>query len=152
MEHTIEEKKQKLIINCPGDALKISVDPKLMRIIIQNLVSNAVKYTPEGGTITVGLKYNKKDEKNTYVITVSDSGYGIPKNQQSNIFEKLFRADNVRAMDAEGTGLGLYIIKAILDEAGGKISFKSTENKGTTFTVVLPKDGMKQKTGTKKIS
>jgi signal transduction histidine kinase len=86
------------------------------------------------------------------LITVSDTGYGIPQGQKDKIFTKLFRADNVRAKDTEGTGLGLYIVKAIVDQAGGSISFDSVEDKGTTFYIRLPLIGMKKKEGTKGLS
>jgi signal transduction histidine kinase len=82
-------------------------------------------------------------------IVIEDTGFGIPKNQQDKIFSKLFRADNVREQDTEGTGLGLYIVKAIIDHSGGNIWFESEENKGTTFYVTLPLGGMKKKEGTK---
>ena len=122
-----------------------------MRVIIQNLISNAIKYTPISGIITVTISYHPNNINSAFRINVADSGYGIPSNQKDKIFTKLFRADNIREMDTEGTGLGLYIVKSILDEAGGKISFNSVENKGTTFTVTLPKSGMKQKSGNKTI-
>ena len=122
-----------------------SGDPKLLRIILQNFLTNSVKYTAEGGQITVEVA---KREANLY-IRVSDNGYGIPKHQQAKIFEKLFRADNVRQRDTEGTGLGMYIVKAIVEESGGKITFESEEDKGTTFHVYLPIGGMPKKTGTK---
>ena len=80
---------------------------------------------------------------------VSDTGYGIPEAQQEKIFTKLFRADNVREKDTDGTGLGLYIVKAIVGHSGGEIWFTSQENKGTTFYVTLPLTGMKKKEGTK---
>jgi len=152
MGHTITEKKQKFINSCSTNDPKINADPKLMRVIMQNLISNAIKYSPEGSNISVSMTYNPKNPASTYNIKVSDNGYGIPNNQKDKIFTKLFRADNIRAMDTEGTGLGLYIVKSILDEAGGKISFDSIENKGTTFTVSLPEVGMKQKSGTKSIN
>jgi PAS domain S-box-containing protein len=125
----------------------INTDPKLLRIIFQNLLSNAVKYTPERGRITVNLN---KDTKNL-LISVSDNGYGIPDNQKSKIFSKLFRADNAREKDTEGTGLGLYIIKSILDNTQGNVRFESQENKGTTFFVETPLNGMSKKEGTKSI-
>ena len=84
-------------------------------------------------------------------ITVTDTGIGIPRFQQDKIFTKLFRADNVMIADTEGTGLGLYIVKSILDEINGKISFKSEQNKGTTFRVIIPFKGMEKRSGTKKI-
>ena len=83
------------------------------------------------------------------MITVADDGYGIPKNQQSKIFTKMFRADNVQELDTDGTGLGLYIIKSVVEHSGGKIWFESEENKGTTFYVTIPLKGMSKKEGTK---
>lgn len=151
MEHSIKEKNQKLLNLCPVTCPELKADPKLIRIVIQNLLSNAIKYTPKGGKISVTVQYQPKKPKETFVIKVSDTGYGIPLSQQDKIFTKLFRADNVRTKDTEGTGLGLYIIKSIMDEAGGKISFVSKENKGTTFIVTLPATGMKKKVGTKSI-
>lgn len=126
----------------------ISTDAKLMRMVIENLLTNAVKYTPEEGSVTIRVK-----KKNTrrFIIEVQDTGYGIPKDQQAKIFTKLFRADNVRESDTDGTGLGLYLTKSIVDYAKGKISFTSKEGKGTTFTVELPFSGMKSKQGSKKI-
>ena len=123
----------------------MDVDPKLTRVIFQNLLSNAVKYTPANGTIAVSIE--RKDPN--VLITVADTGYGIPASVHQKIFTKLFRADNARERDAEGTGLGLYIVKSILDESGGMVWFDSAENKGTTFYVTLPLAGMKKREGVK---
>jgi PAS domain S-box-containing protein len=125
----------------------IQADPKLVRIIFQNLLSNSIKYTPEKGTVSLSIE---RDEKNL-LVEVADTGYGIPKNEQPRIFEKLFRAENIREKDTEGTGLGLYIVKSIITHSGGHISFKSEENKGTTFYLEIPLTGMKKKDGDKKI-
>jgi PAS domain S-box-containing protein len=114
------------------------LDPDLTRIIFQNILTNAVKYTPSGGEI--GLKIDLK--KNHVLIQISDTGYGVPKRQQRQLFTKLFRADNVRRQDTDGTGLGLYIVQSIVESARGKIWFESEENKGTTFFVRLPLKGM----------
>jgi PAS domain S-box-containing protein len=113
----------------------IRADPKILRMVIQNLLSNAVKYTPEGGRVEILISLEKDK---SILLKVRDTGYGIPKNQQDKIFSKLFRADNVIGKDTEGTGLGLYIAKSIVEQSGGKISFESSENKGTTFFVTLP--------------
>jgi PAS domain S-box-containing protein len=118
------------------------IDQKLLRMVLQNLLSNAVKYTPDGGKITLELTLS---DVSHVLIKISDTGYGIPKIQQDKVFTKLFRADNVREKNAEGTGLGLYIVKYIIDHIGGKIRFESEENKGTIFYVTLPLAGMKQK-------
>jgi PAS domain S-box-containing protein len=134
-KHHVDSKKQKITVST--DKFEgVKADNKMLRIIFQNLVSNAVKYTPEKGKIDVFLK--NKNEKDIE-FTVKDSGYGIPKDQQDKIFTKLFRADNVRALDTTGTGLGLYIIKSIIEHVGGEISFESEKDKGTEFRVVFPK-------------
>jgi two-component system sensor histidine kinase VicK len=131
----------------PGIPL-MNIDPSLTRIIFQNLLSNAIKYTPEKGSVKIEIKKDNKDLN----IIITDNGYGIPIAQQDKIFNKLFRADNVKILDTEGTGLGLYIIKSILDNSNGKINFKSEENKGSEFTVTIPLSGMKKKTGLKQLN
>ncbi len=145
----IIQKKLEFIEQYNEKIPKINIDPKLIRIVFQNLLSNAVKYTPENGTIT--LKILLSNDNNQVLISVSDTGYGIPKNQQYKMFTKFFRADNVQEKDTDGTGLGLYITKSIIEHSDGKIWFESEENKGTTFYVSLPLIGMKKKEGTKRI-
>jgi PAS domain S-box-containing protein len=128
----IEQKS--LLINTQFNQFlqNVKTDPKLLRIVIQNLVSNAIKYTPNGGTITITFDEARDVRK----IIVSDTGLGIPENQQNQIFTKLFRADNVKKMATErGSGLGLFLTKSIVETLGGSISFTSAENKGSTFTV-----------------
>ncbi|MFA6215431.1 MAG: ATP-binding protein [Patescibacteria group bacterium] len=144
---SIEQKKLKLVKDFAKGLPKLSVDKKLLTIVFQNLLSNAVKYTPEKGQL--GFVISK--DKNNFTFKVADTGYGIPKAQQDKIFTKLFRADNVREKETEGTGLGLYIVKMIIDHSGGKIWFESQEGKGTTFYVTLPLSGMQKKEGTKSL-
>ncbi len=122
-----------------------SVDPKLFTIIMQNLISNALKYSKLDGTITIKMFSNETE----FLVSVTDNGYGIPKEQQTKIFTKLFRADNARQVVPEGTGLGLYIVNEIIKATGGKIWFNSVENKGAIFSVVFPLKGMQQKQGGK---
>lgn len=126
----------------------IKADPKLLTIVLQNLITNSVKYTPIGGQINIEIKV----EDSEIVIKVSDSGCGIPESAKSKIFTKLFRADNVRELESVGTGLGLYITKAIIEQTKGKIWFESEENKGTTFYVTLPLSGMQKKEGYKALN
>lgn len=114
----------------------IQSDTKLLRMVMQNLISNAIKYTPREGKITIGLKTDKINKH--LVLTVKDTGCGIPIQQQPLIFSRLFRADNARATETEGTGLGLYIVKSIVENSGGRVWFESQENKGSTFFVELP--------------
>ncbi len=160
IEPQIKEKKQTFEKSYEKNLPKMQSDPKLLGIIFQNFLSNAVKYTPEKGEINLEIKSLKKGEKvdnikagkDSILISVKDNGYGIPYSQQDRVFSKLFRADNVLQRDTEGTGLGLYIVKAVIEYSNGKTWFKSKENKGTTFYVMLPFDGMKKKKGTKSLN
>lgn len=145
LEPTIKGKEIKMDESYDSDLPIIQFDPKLINIIFQNLLSNAVKYTPAAGSVS--LMVSKDIE--SIIIKVADTGYGIPQNQHVKIFSKLFRADNVVSKETEGTGLGLYIVKSIIDHAGGRIWFESEDNKGTTFHVTLPLKGIKEKKGTK---
>lgn len=147
LQPTIIQKKLKVNFEHADNIPIIQADPKLFRIVFQNLLSNAVKYTPEEGSVILKMKTDKKN----LLVEVADTGYGIPTQEQSRIFQKLFRAENVRAKDTEGTGLGLYIVKSIIDHADGKITFKSEEDKGTTFYLEVPLTGMRKKEGDKKI-
>ncbi len=113
----------------------ISSDSHLLSMIIGNLLSNAIKYTKDGGTVR--LRFEIRDEH--IIIVVSDTGIGIPKDEQDQIFTKIFRASNARQQVADGTGLGLYIVREATKVLGGTITFVSEVGSGTTFTVVLPK-------------
>lgn len=144
----IEKKHMTLERQFAKDIPILKLDQHLLQIILQNLISNSIKYTPEKGKIVVSL--GMKDDM--LGIKVADNGIGIPKDQQTHIFEKLFRADNVRSTDTDGTGLGLYMVKQIVTEIGGTISFKSAAGKGTTMLVLLPATGMKRKAGTRRLS
>lgn len=145
----IARKQQQFTASLASGLPQYQMDQKLLRMVVQNLLSNAVKYTPEHGTVSLDLS---RASDGALRLRVADTGYGIPKEQQKKIFSKLFRADNVRAMDTEGTGLGLYIVKSIIDHAGGSIRFESEEGKGTTFFVEFPAEGMKKRAGTKSLS
>lgn len=134
---------------------KANVDPKLISIVFQNLLTNSVKYTKKGGNIDVSIELKKAGGKingrsipsDSFLITVKDSGIGIPKSQRDAVFTKLFRADNARERDQDGTGLGLYIIKEIIDLAKGAVWYDSEEGVGTAFYVLLPLAGMLESTG-----
>ena len=159
MKPQIEGKHLKIVQQYEENIPLVPADPKLVRIIVQNLLSNAVKYTPEKGQIDVqvslnreSLVYNEKLQKRYIRIAVKDTGYGIPEAEQSKIFSKMFRADNVKEIDAEGTGLGLYLVKAVLNMVGGMIWFESRgKNQGTAFYVTIPVEGMQKKKGTRKL-
>lgn len=117
----------------PAD-LSITTDSRLFHIITSNLLSNAVKYVLPSGLIRFGYELLGSN----VVITVSDTGIGIPSEQVERLFTKFFRASNAQMHRAEGTGLGLYIVKESVEILGGTITVSSEENKGTTFVVTLP--------------
>jgi len=123
----------------------LKADPNLMQIILQNLLSNSVKYTPENGKIILSLGGDGED----FLIQVSDTGLGIPDEDQPEVFTKLFRGKNIQEADPEGVGLGLYIVKSMVERLGGKIWFTSREGKGTTFFVTIPLAGMKKREGSR---
>ena len=146
LRQQIEEKKLQIEEHYDHDIGIVEMDPNLVRIIFQNLLSNAVKYTPDEGSIQIRLGQTD----NTITIQVTDSGYGIPQAEQSKVFQKLFRAENIIQKVKEGTGLGLYLVKKIVEEISqGTITFESEVDHGTTFTVELPRDGMRPRDGSK---
>ncbi len=124
---------QKITIICPKE-LALITDPDILREVLDNLISNAVKYTPSKGSISI----RAKEEEDGVMIQVTDSGFGIPKDQQNRLFTKFFRASNAVKKGCSGTGLGLYMVNALVQLLGGGITFTSQEDKGSTFTVSLP--------------
>ncbi len=124
------------------------LDVVLFRIIVQNLISNAVKYTPVEGSVRIRIYEGEE----SLVFSVSDTGIGIPEKDRKFLFSRMFRAKNAVNIDAQGNGLGLYIVKEIVETSGGSITFTSEENKGSTFIVQFPVTGMRRKEGTKKLS
>ena len=121
-------------IQYPDNIIDLSLhqDEKIIELIMSNLVINAIKYSPEYSTIKIDVE----QDAHTTKIDVIDNGIGIPLNDQKSIFERYFRAGNT--VNTQGTGIGLNIAKNHLENLGGTISFKSTENVGTTFTIIIP--------------
>lgn len=126
-----EKKGIALGLNNPDDNIVISADRHLIELMLDNLLSNACKYTPEHGRIEINLTANK----NKAYIVVSDTGIGIPVKGQKNIFTNVYRAENARATQETGNGFGLLQVKRIIDLLDGNISFISKEGEGTTFTI-----------------
>jgi len=126
---------------------KINIDSVLIRQVVTNFISNAIKYSAASrtGIVTVILKTNKRE----VIFAIQDNGVGISKINQSRIFEKFFRADNVIKMETEGSGLGLYISKMIVEISGGRLWFESTEGQGSVFYFSLPLSGSKKIKGEK---
>jgi PAS domain S-box-containing protein len=114
---------------------RIKTDPLIVKEIITNLVSNAIKYTPEEGAVKIVVKA----KHNEILIEVRDSGWGIPAYAQDQIFSKFFRGQNIVKRETNGTGLGLYLVKGLIDVLGGKVWFTSEETVGTSFFFTLPR-------------
>ena len=112
----------------------VYADEEKIEKIIHNLLSNAFKFTKEGGEIILNLKIHEK----TAVISVSDSGIGIPGDQLNKMFDRFYQVDSSQTRGYEGSGLGLALAKDLVELHHGKISVNSKEGKGTTFTVTLP--------------
>ncbi|MEL6918190.1 MAG: PAS domain S-box protein [Bacteroidota bacterium] len=125
---------QRIIYPEDIDDLTVSFDEKILELIVSNLIHNAIKYSPEDTSIDLDIV----QKENTLIIKVIDQGIGIPEKDQKFIFNRYFRAHN--AVLDQGTGIGLNIIKQHLENLGGRITFKSVENQGTTFTVQVPVD------------
>lgn len=150
----IAEKNTTIIEKFDKNEIQLRIDKNLTKIVIENLVTNAIKYSGKNGIVELGIKYNPKTSLygKGILITVKDNGIGIRNEDKSKIFTKLFRADNARQMVSDGIGLGLYSIKNIIEKAGGKIWFESEINHGSTFFVFLPESDMNKKFGTKAIN
>jgi signal transduction histidine kinase len=132
----LRAKKRKILIDCKACDKKVMVkaDKDKLAEVLENLFSNAVKYNKDKGSITISVEKGKKEA----TITVADTGIGIPKDLQKKVFSKFFRAQQNGAESVPGTGLGLFVVKMLVEKMGGNISFESAENKGTTFTFTLP--------------
>lgn len=113
---------------------KILADPSMIKLVIENLIDNAIRYTKGGGKVEIKFKKVGKQ----VVFSVKDEGVGIPEKEQKFIFKKFFRAENVLRERTRGSGLGLYVCRSIILKSGGKIWFKSEEGKGATFYFTLP--------------
>ena len=112
----------------------IKGNKKLLKVALENIVSNAIRFNREEERVTVKAEKSDRGMR----ITVRDRGYGIPGSEQEYIFSKFFRASNILAHNIEGTGLGLYVVKKIIDGSGGHVWFKSREGEGTSFYLELP--------------
>jgi len=138
MKVEAENKKIDLRFTVPPEIPLINADRNSMEGIFTNLISNAIKYTPEGGKVLVKLG----EEGGFLKATVSDTGIGIKKEDLSRIFDKFYRVKTSETRQIVGTGLGLSIVKSIVDAHLGSISVESEEEKGTTFTILFPKESI----------
>lgn len=142
MKSQDEEKKYELVRDYPINSVWIEIDTDKMTQVIDNILNNAIKYSPDGGKITVSMKTT--DDQ--MILSISDQGLGIPKEDLPKIFDRFYRVDKARSRAQGGTGLGLAIAKEIVKQHNGFIWAKSEYGKGSTFTIVLPydKDAVKE--------
>ena len=137
-----DEKKYELVRDYPINSVWIEIDTDKMTQVIDNILNNAIKYSPDGGKITVSMKTT--DDQ--MILSIKDQGLGIPKQDLPKIFDRFYRVDRARSRAQGGTGLGLAITKEIIKQHNGFIWAKSEYGKGSTFTIVLPydKDAVKE--------
>jgi two-component system, OmpR family, phosphate regulon sensor histidine kinase PhoR len=128
--------RHRLAFQSATDHLVASIDPPRMEQVFTNLLTNAIKYSPEGGVIHIHLAHGPQD---THLqVRIQDQGIGIPQAQQAQIFGRFARAENARLHGIGGTGLGLYLCRELVEQHQGRIWFESSEGKGTTFFLTLP--------------
>lgn len=137
-----KEKKYELVRDYPINSIWMEIDTDKMTQVVDNILNNAIKYSPDGGKITVSMKTT--DDQ--MILSISDQGLGIPKQDLPRIFDRFYRVDRARSRSQGGTGLGLSIAKEIIKQHKGFIWAKSEYGKGSTFTIVLPydKDAVKE--------
>ncbi|MCB9822596.1 hypothetical protein H6801_04520 [Candidatus Nomurabacteria bacterium] len=129
-----KDKNLKLTVTCASDAKNIVTSELYLKEILQNFVTNAIKYTAKG-TVLVHARSNTKGDA---VFSVSDTGIGLSKSDQKRVFEKFFRSEDYRTRESSGTGLGLYVTAKLAHLIHAQITLESELNKGTTFTITIP--------------
>lgn len=134
VKSTAEKNNLKITFNKPDNLPLMNLDREKISMVLQNVIENAVKYTPEHGKVDINLK----KENDNIILEVIDNGVGIPAKDQEKLFTKFFRATNVVRMQTEGTGLGLFIAKNIIEKHRGTIKLESKEGKGTKVTITFP--------------
>ncbi len=134
----IREKGHRLSVTGAGGVPAVMADRQLLQQVIVNLTSNAIKYTPAGGSISISLGV---EDGRTARWAITDSGIGIPKASLARLFEKFYRADNAHTVETEGTGLGLYLVRLIIEKLAGQVWCESEEGRGSTFIFALPTSG-----------
>jgi signal transduction histidine kinase len=137
--NTAKNHHNTLVYNKPPNFPVLMLDETKIRQVIMNFVDNAIYYTPAGGTVTISLV----DRGESIELTVTDTGIGVPKAEQHNLFTKFFRADNAKKTRPDGTGLGLFMAQKVIVASGGAILFRSEEGKGSTFGFTFSKAKLK---------
>jgi two-component system phosphate regulon sensor histidine kinase PhoR len=133
---SLSTERHTLTLDTHAAHLVVFVDHRRIEQVLTNILTNAIKYSPNGGEITITLSADQTS--NNVLISVGDSGIGIPKEQQARIFGRFVRGDNAKALEIGGTGLGLYLSRELVECHHGRIWFESTEGRGSTFYISLP--------------
>ncbi|MEZ6045919.1 MAG: ATP-binding protein [Planctomycetaceae bacterium] len=141
-----EGKQIKLDYQCATTSTLVLADAEGLRTIFENLIDNAIKYTPEGGQVRVRCYFDSEEDPQTVSVEISDTGLGIPKEYQARVFERFYRVDKARSRELGGTGLGLSIVKHLSQVFGARLELESEINKGSTFRVTFPLVMSEQKT------
>ncbi len=132
----VTSEQHRITMHVAPEHMVIMADPRRIEQVLSNLMSNAIKYSPDGGEIAISLCEDQKDK--TAQLSVRDHGIGIPAYQQNRVFSRFMRADNAHAHNIGGTGLGLYLCRELIERHGGRIWFESVEGQGSTFFISLP--------------
>ncbi|HYX50628.1 MAG TPA: ATP-binding protein, partial [Ktedonobacteraceae bacterium] len=132
----VTTERHQIELETAEENIVVTIDPRRIEQVVSNLISNAIKYSPDGGKIEVAVLEDKS--ANIALFFVRDYGIGIPAHQQSRIFSRFMRADNAHANNIGGTGLGLYLCRELVERHNGRIWFESIEGRGSTFYVSLP--------------
>jgi signal transduction histidine kinase len=134
----IDERNHTLVVNVPDNLPKVKADPKRLMQVMNNLVSNAYKYTPDGGTITIDCKTAQHEDGRMIAVSVQDTGIGMTEEELASLGQKFWRADNPHVTDQKGTGLGFAITKSLVELMDGELTVESSPSKGSTFAFTLP--------------
>ncbi|MBI4022110.1 MAG: HAMP domain-containing protein [Candidatus Andersenbacteria bacterium] len=129
-----------LMVHLPAQLPAVDIDRVRMVVVLDNLLDNAIKYTPPGGTVTLEGQASEGE----VTVLVKDTGIGIPRDEWSRVFTKFFRSENAQLAKTSGTGLGLFVAKKVIEQHGGRMWFHSVENEGSSFAFALPRAGRKK--------
>ena len=135
MRGDLEAHGHRITFGCDRDLPEITADRQRIEQVVINIISNAIKYTPDGGQIDIKLM---KTQRDSVIINIKDNGIGIPQEDISHLFERFYRVEKSRNQDAGGTGLGLAIAKELVEAHGGSIKIDSVFGQGTSVTIELP--------------
>ncbi len=133
---SVTTERHSISFQSDADHLVVNVDSRRIEQVLTNILNNAIKYSPDGGEITITLQEDAVT--NTALLSVRDCGIGIPTEQQARIFGRFVRGDNAKALEIGGTGLGLYLSRELIERNNGHIWFELTEGQGSTFFISLP--------------